>query len=88
MLDRLSIRSKIAVILLLPVLGLGVLAWLRVDSSVATSRQAARVTRLTEFALRGTALVDALQTERGLSNRYLLGGGVGVDARALATATS
>jgi signal transduction histidine kinase len=84
-LDRLSIRSKIAVILLLPVLGLGVLAWLRVDSSVATSRQAARVTRLTEFALRGTALVDALQTERGLSNRFLLRGVVGVDARSLAT---
>ncbi len=89
MLDRLSIRSKIAVILLLPVLGLGVLAWLRVDSSVTTSRQAGQVTRLTEFALRGTALVDALQTERGLSNRFLLGAGAGaVDARTLATQRS
>jgi signal transduction histidine kinase len=87
-LDRLSIRSKIAVILLLPVLGLGVLAWLRVDSSVATSRQAARVTRLTEFALRGTTLADALQAERGLSNRFLLGGAVGVDPRTLASQRS
>jgi HAMP domain-containing protein len=70
-LDRLSIRSKIAVILILPVLACAVLGALRVSSRISTSRQADRVTKLTEFSLRGTNLAHELERERGLAGRYL-----------------
>jgi HAMP domain-containing protein len=70
-LDRLSIRSKIAVILIVPVLACAVLGALRVSSRVSTSRQADRVSKLTEFSLSGTHLAHELQQERGLSERYL-----------------
>jgi HAMP domain-containing protein len=70
-LDRLSIRSKIAVILILPVLACAVLGVLRVSSRISTSRQADRVTKLTEFSLRGTNLAHELERERGLAGRYL-----------------
>ena len=70
-LDRLSIRSKIAVILIVPVLACAVLGALRVSSRISTSRQADRVSKLTEFSLSGTHLVHELQQERGLSGRYL-----------------
>jgi HAMP domain-containing protein len=70
-LDRLSIRSKIAVILIVPVLACAVLGALRVSSRISTSRQADRVSKLTEFSLSGTRLVHELQQERGLSGRYL-----------------
>jgi signal transduction histidine kinase len=83
MLSRLSIRRKIALILLLPTAVIVLLAWLRVGSTIATSRRADQVTRLTEFALRGTTLAYELQKERGLSQRRLLGGEVGVDRGAL-----
>jgi signal transduction histidine kinase len=83
MLSRLSIRRKIALILLLPAAVIVLLAWLRVGSTIATSRRADRVTQLTEFALRGTTLAYELQKERGLSLRWLLGGKVGVDRGAL-----
>ena len=66
MLSSLPIRRKIALILLLPAAVIVLLAWLRVGSTIATSRGADRVTRLTEFALRGTTLVHQLQKERGL----------------------
>src|SRR4029450_9335573 len=69
-----SLRSKIALILLLPVAALLLLAGLRVGSSVSTSRQAAKVRGLTEFALRGTALAHELQRERGLTLGGLLAG--------------
>src|SRR4029450_9204742 len=69
-----SLRSKIALILLLPVAALLLLAGLRVGSSVSTSRQAAKVRGLTEFALRGTALAHELQRERGLTMGGLLAG--------------
>jgi HAMP domain-containing protein len=84
-LDRLSIRSKIAVILIVPVLACAVLGTLRVSSRISTSRQADRVTRLTEFSLRGTALAHELQRERGLSGRYLQAPGHGVSLQAVAT---
>ncbi len=71
MLDRLSIRSKIAVILIVPVLACAVLGALRVSSRISTSRQADRVSKLTQFSLSGTHLVHELQQERGLSTRYL-----------------
>jgi CHASE3 domain sensor protein len=74
MLSRLPIRRKIALILLLPVAVIVLLAWLRVGSTIGTSRRADQVTRLTEFALRGTTLAYELQKERGLSLRWLLGG--------------
>ena len=67
MLGNLSLRPKIALILLLPVAALLLLAGLRIGSSVSTSRQAAQVRGLTEFALRGTALAHELQGERGLT---------------------
>ena len=72
MLGNLSLRPKIALILLLPVAALLLLAGLRIGSSVSTSRQAAQVRSLTEFALRGTALAHELQRERGLSLGGLL----------------
>jgi signal transduction histidine kinase len=71
-LDKLSIRSKIAVILILPMLGLGVLGALRVESRISTSRQADRVTKLTEFSLRGTTVAHELENERGLAERFLV----------------
>ena len=74
MLGNLSLRSKIALILLVPVAALLLLAGLRVGSSVSTSRQAAKVRGLTEFALRGSALAHELQRERGLSLGGLLAG--------------
>jgi HAMP domain-containing protein len=70
-LDRLSIRSKIAVILILPVLACAVLGALRVSSRISTSRQADRVTKLTEFSLRGTNVAHELERERGLAGRFL-----------------
>ena len=73
MLGNLSLRPKIALILLLPVAALLLLAGLRIGSSVSTSRQAAQVRGLTEFALRGTALAHELQGERGLTLGGLLG---------------
>jgi HAMP domain-containing protein len=66
-LDRLSIRSKIAVILILPVLACAVLGALRVNQRISTSRQADRVTKLTEFSLRGTNVAHELEHERGLA---------------------
>jgi hypothetical protein len=73
-LGNLSLRPKIALILLLPVAALLLLAGLRIGSSVSTSRQAAQVRRMTEFALHGTALAHELQRERGLSLGALLAG--------------
>jgi signal transduction histidine kinase len=70
-LDKLSIRSKIAVILILPMLACAVLGLLRVDSRISTSRQADRVTKLTEFSLRGTTVAHELENERGLAGRFL-----------------
>ena len=70
-LDKLSIRSKIAVILILPMLACAVLGVLRVDSRISTSRQADRVTKLTEFSLRGTTVAHELENERGLAGRFL-----------------
>jgi HAMP domain-containing protein len=70
-LDRLSIRSKIAVILILPVLACAVLGVLRVNGRISTSRQADRVTKLTEFSLRGTDVAHELEHERGLAGRLL-----------------
>ena len=72
-LGNLSLRPKIALILLLPVAVSKLLAGLRIGSSVSTSRQAAEVRGLTEFALRGTALAHELQGERGLTLGRLLG---------------
>ncbi|HEX8861627.1 MAG TPA: nitrate- and nitrite sensing domain-containing protein [Actinomycetes bacterium] len=58
-------------ILILPVLACAVLGALRVSSRISTSRQADRVTKLTEFSLRGTNLAHELERERGLAGRYL-----------------
>jgi hypothetical protein len=71
-LGNLSLRPKIALILLLPIAALLLLAGLRIGLSVSTSRQAAQVRGLTEFALRGTALAHELQRERGLTLGGLL----------------
>jgi signal transduction histidine kinase len=71
-LGNLSLRPKVALILLLPVAALLLLAGLRIGSSVSTSRQAAQVRGQTEFALRGTALAHELERERGLTLGGLL----------------
>ncbi|HEV8653441.1 MAG TPA: nitrate- and nitrite sensing domain-containing protein [Actinomycetes bacterium] len=83
MLNDLPIRPKLALILIIPAVALVALAGLQVGSAVSTSRQADRVTKLTEFALRGTALAHELQKERGLTVRYLLAPKAGADRRAL-----
>jgi signal transduction histidine kinase len=75
MLGNLSLRPKIALILLLPVAALLLLAGLRIGSSISTSRQAGQVSGLTEFALSGTALAHELQRERGLTLGSLIGEG-------------
>ena len=46
MLSRLSIRRKIALILLLPAAVIVLLAWLRVGSTIATSRRADQALRV------------------------------------------
>jgi methyl-accepting chemotaxis protein len=81
-LERLSIRSKIAVILILPVLACAVLGVLRVNARISTSRQADRVTKLTEFSLLGTTVAHELEHERGLAARFL-NGASGSSAQAL-----
>jgi methyl-accepting chemotaxis protein len=88
LLGNLSLRPKIALILLLPVAALLLLAGLRIGSSVSTSRQAAHVRGLTEFALRGTALAHELQRERGLTLGGLLSGRRSPDLRTQRTATN
>ena len=88
MLGNLSLRPKIALILLLPVAALLLLAGLRIGSSVSTSRQAAQVRGLTEFALRGTALAHELQRERGLTLGGLLAGRPGPGLRDQRVATN
>jgi HAMP domain-containing protein len=87
-LGNLSLRPKIALILLLPVAALLLLAGLRIGSSVSTSRQAAQVRGLTEFALRGTALAHELQGERGLTLGRLLGDRAGARLRDQRAATN
>jgi hypothetical protein len=87
-LGNLSLRPKIALILLLPVAALLLLAGLRIGSSVSTSRQAAQVRDLTEFALRGTALAHELQRERGLTLGGLLAGRPGTGLRDQRVATN
>jgi signal transduction histidine kinase len=84
MLNNLPIRPKLALILIIPAVALLALAGLQVGSAVSTSRQADRVTKLTEFALRGTTLAHELQRERGLTVRQLLGSRAGRDRRPLA----
>ena len=88
LLGNLSLRPKIALILLLPVAALLLLAGLRIGSSVSTSRQAAQVRGLTEFALRGTALAHELQRERGLTLGGLLSGRRSPELRTQRTATN
>ena len=88
LLGNLSLRPKIALILLLPVAALLLLAGLRIGSSVSTSRQAAQVRGLTEFALRGTALAHELQRERGLTLGGLLSGRRSPELRTQRAATN
>jgi len=83
LIDNLPIRPKVALILIIPAVAVVVLAGLQVASAVSTSRQADRVTKLTEFALRGTTLAHELQKERGLSARWLLSPRAGADGRSL-----
>jgi signal transduction histidine kinase len=88
LLGNLSLRPKIALILLLPVAALLLLAGLRIGSSVSTSRQAAQVRGQTEFALRGTALAHELERERGLTLGGLLAGRPGSGLGEQRTATN
>ena len=71
MLQNASIKTKMAAILLLPLLSLGVLAGMRAGDTLARGRQADRVHGITTFAVSLSGLVHELQRERDLSAGYV-----------------
>jgi signal transduction histidine kinase len=71
MLQNASIKTKLAAILLLPLLSLGVLAGMRVGDNLTRGRQADRMHDITTFALSLSGLVHELQRERDLSAGYV-----------------
>ncbi|HWC44237.1 MAG TPA: nitrate- and nitrite sensing domain-containing protein, partial [Actinomycetota bacterium] len=71
MLQNASIKTKLAAILILPLLSLGVLAGMRVGDNLTRGRQADRMHDITTFALSLSGLVHELQRERDLSAGYV-----------------
>jgi signal transduction histidine kinase len=71
MLQNASIKTKLAAILILPLLSLGVLAGMRVGDNLTRGRQADRMQDITTFALSLSGLVHELQRERDLSAGYV-----------------
>jgi signal transduction histidine kinase len=71
MLQNASIKTKLAAILILPLLSLGVLAGMRVGDNLTRGRQADRMHEITTFALSLSGLVHELQRERDLSAGYV-----------------
>jgi HAMP domain-containing protein len=71
MLQNLYIRSKLAAILLVPLLAVIVLASMGIGSRVRAANKAARVQDAAEYAVTATGMVHALQQERTLSALYV-----------------
>jgi len=71
MLQNLYIRSKLAAILLVPLVAVIVLASIGIGSRVSAADKAARVQDASEFAVTVTGLVHELQQERTLSALYV-----------------
>jgi len=71
MLQNLHIRSKLAAILLVPLVAVVVLASIGIGSRTSAAARAARVQDASEFAVTATGLVHELQQERTLSAGYV-----------------
>jgi HAMP domain-containing protein len=74
MLQNLQIRSKLAAILLVPLVAVIVLSSIGIGSSVNRAVKASRAQNVSEFAVTLTALVHELQKERSLAAGYVGGG--------------
>ncbi|WP_261575262.1 sensor histidine kinase [Frankia gtarii] len=71
MLQNWPIRSKLAVILVVPLAALAVLSVIQVRGNVDNVRAANRVKALAAFSIKGDDLVAALQAERYATNAYV-----------------
>ena len=74
MLRKVQVRSKLRVILAVPLLALVALATVQAVSSVGNRLEAERLNRAIRFASGTTALVDWLQRERASSSGYVASG--------------
>jgi signal transduction histidine kinase len=74
MLQNLQIRSKLAAILLVPLVAVIVLSAIGIGSSVNRAVKASRAQNVSEFAVTLTGLVHELQKERSLAAGYVGGG--------------
>ena len=74
-LRNVRIRSKLLVILAVPLLALVALATVQAVSSLGDRVEAERLSRVTRLASSATALVDGLQRERTVSAGFAAGGG-------------
>ncbi len=74
MLHNLQIRSKLAAILLVPLVAVIVLSAIGIGSSVNRAVKASRAQNVSEFAVTLTGLVHELQKERNLAASYVGGG--------------
>ena len=74
MLQNLSIRSKLAAILLVPLAAVIVLSSIGIGSRVNQAVKASRAQNVSQFAVTLTALVHELQKERSLAAGYVGGG--------------
>lgn len=71
MLQRIKFSHKIALLSLIPLLGLIIVSSVSINRQYAEVQSFATVIPLTDFAIQATALVHELQKERGLSSGYL-----------------
>ncbi|WP_261554979.1 sensor histidine kinase [Frankia tisae] len=71
MLQNWPIRSKLAVILVIPLVALAVLSAIQVRGNVDNVRAANRIKALAAFSIKGGDLVAALQAERYATNAYV-----------------
>jgi len=69
--NNLSIRNKLILVLVLPMLGLGYFAATQILAKERTATDMARVQVLTGLAVKISALVHEVQKERGLTAGYL-----------------
>jgi signal transduction histidine kinase len=71
MLQNWPIRSKLVVILVVPLAALAVLSAIQVRGNVDNVRAANRIKALAAFSIKGNGLVAALQAERYATNAYV-----------------
>ncbi|WP_235488219.1 nitrate- and nitrite sensing domain-containing protein, partial [Frankia sp. AvcI1] len=71
MLQNWPIRSKLVVILVVPLAALAVLSAIQVRGNVDNVRAANRIKALAAFSIKGNDLVAALQAERYATNAYV-----------------